>query len=126
MKAFNDMILLEVDETPVATPQGIELPESTSKTWLGPIAKVLDIGPKAKEEVQPPIKKGDWVMIDPRYVTNTIVKGLPYKYIRPVGLVSKLSQIEINAEIVEIQQKVEPMIVTATAGESLQDLKKVN
>ena len=108
MKAFNDMILLEVDETPVETPAGIELTESTTEKWMGPIAKVLDVGPKV--DCEPKIKKGDWVMVDSRYVINAIVKGRPYKYIRPVGLVSKLSQIEINAEIVEIQKKVEPAI----------------
>lgn len=112
MKALNDTILLEIDEAPVATEGGIIIPEAAQAKFVGPIAKILDIGP----DVEMDIEAGDWVLCGAQYITNTVVKGVSIRYCRPVGIMAKLTQDEIDAEIVPIKEESTPIdIVPACA-----------
>ena len=95
MKAINDIILLEVDETPVATEEGIIIPDSAQANYVGPIAKILGVGPDVKASFE--LEEGDWVLCGVQYITNTVVKGVAVRYCRQVGIIAKLSQEEIDA-----------------------------
>jgi len=111
MKALNDVVLLEVEGEAVETKAGIVL-QGEAASW-GPIGRVTSVGPKVEG-----IEVGDWVMCDTRFVENEMVKGVPYRWTRQLGVLTILDQEEIDAEIVPIRRDTGPSIVHPATGET--------
>jgi len=101
MKATGDFIILKVDESPIRTESGIEIPRGNELD--GPIAQIHDVGPDVKQG----LKAGDWVLTDTRYVTNVIIKGKLWRYCRETGVVGTLTNEEATALPVSIPDQVD-------------------